>query len=263
MFRQLSFDTTSSAIHLALLEDGQIIAAEVIREEKENLPNARRQEVASLLIPSIARLMSEVGWSKEQLDCLVVGTGPGGFTSIRIAVVAGRTLAQALRLPLLPVSLLEAYSSLIEGFFIIALKATADHFFLAKPEAGKTCAYYVRQKDISEFVPEHAVIYADSRAKPDLIDLRKSESFLINCDIKELPSLSNIAAQQGICAWHRISSQVKTFYKRLPAPSSDNEDGRDKSIINFRKELFQEFGYELVAPTYLRAPSITLKKANV
>ena len=58
--------------------------------------DADRQHAVSMLMPGIDEIVNEARWDKRQLDCLVVGQGPGSFTGIRTAVVTARTLAQGL-----------------------------------------------------------------------------------------------------------------------------------------------------------------------
>ena len=48
-------------------------------------------------------VMNDAAVSREQIDRLAVGTGPGSFTGLRIAIAYAKSLAQAWRLPLVPV----------------------------------------------------------------------------------------------------------------------------------------------------------------
>ena len=103
----LSFDTSTSDLHLCLTDCGQVVAQRII---KSNLENRQvRQYAASYLIPSIQELLTTAGWCKSTLTALVVGIGPGSFTGVRTAVVTARTIAQALQLPLVGISIFESY----------------------------------------------------------------------------------------------------------------------------------------------------------
>lgn len=73
---------------------------------------ARHEEMAKgqaeRLFPLLHEVLAEAGVDWAELDVLGVGTGPGNFTGIRIAVAAARGLALSLRIPAVGVGLTEA-----------------------------------------------------------------------------------------------------------------------------------------------------------
>jgi tRNA threonylcarbamoyl adenosine modification protein YeaZ len=93
----LAFDTATDVATSALVEDGNVLA--------------ERTGVARSLLDDVQALLQETGASKESLDALVVGTGPGSFTSTRIGLAAARGLALALGIPGAGVSTLAALAS--------------------------------------------------------------------------------------------------------------------------------------------------------
>ena len=128
--RILSFDTSSSSVHLSLLAspgapgDARLHAA----VERVIAPaSADRLEVASLIYPGIDTALRDAGWSKHDLSLIVVGTGPGSFTGIRVAVIVARTLCQTLKLPLLGISSLEAYGFAAGTPCAVVLSAGSAH----------------------------------------------------------------------------------------------------------------------------------------
>jgi tRNA threonylcarbamoyladenosine biosynthesis protein TsaB len=52
----------------------------------------------------VASLLAASGMAPRSLDRLAIGTGPGGFTGLRIAIAYAKSLAQAWELPLVPLS---------------------------------------------------------------------------------------------------------------------------------------------------------------
>ncbi len=60
------------------------------------------------VLPLIARVLAEAGWSLAELDGITFGAGPGSFTGVRIACGVAQGLAFGINVPLMPVSTLQA-----------------------------------------------------------------------------------------------------------------------------------------------------------
>ena len=60
------------------------------------------------LLSSIERLLDERGIQRSDLGAIVVGTGPGAFTGLRVGIATGKGLAHGLGVPLIGVSTGEA-----------------------------------------------------------------------------------------------------------------------------------------------------------
>ena len=52
----------------------------------------------------VRQALDEAGLERASIDRLAVGTGPGSFTGLRIAIAYAKSLAAAWRLPLVPIS---------------------------------------------------------------------------------------------------------------------------------------------------------------
>ena len=94
----LAFDTSAAHCAAALLWDGGL----VLRDEPMEKGQAER------LVPLLEEVLAEAGLVWGDLKAIAVGTGPGNFTGIRIAVAAARGLALALGVPAIGVARLEA-----------------------------------------------------------------------------------------------------------------------------------------------------------
>lgn len=94
----LAFDTSAAHCAAALLLPDRIIQ----RVEPMEKGQAER------LLPMLEEVLAEGGTGWADLKALAVGTGPGNFTGVRIAVAAARGLALGLGIPAVGVTRLEA-----------------------------------------------------------------------------------------------------------------------------------------------------------
>ncbi len=95
----LAFDTSAAHCAAALLSGDRIVA-----EAWEPMDKGQ----AERLLPLCEDLLAQNGQGWKDLSALAVGTGPGNFTGIRIAVAAARGLALSLGIPAIGVTRLEA-----------------------------------------------------------------------------------------------------------------------------------------------------------
>lgn len=61
------------------------------------------------LLPSIARFLGEQNLRRSRLVGIVVGTGPGAFTGLRVGIATAKGLAHGLGLPIAGISTAEAF----------------------------------------------------------------------------------------------------------------------------------------------------------
>jgi tRNA threonylcarbamoyladenosine biosynthesis protein TsaB len=148
----LAFDTATNVATSALLEDGDLLG------ERTGTPKRLLEDVDDLLTSADAE--------PAELERIVVGTGPGSFTSLRMGLAASRTLAFALDAQVAGVSTLEALAAgapaalpvidarrrevftLIDGQPVAALPAELGNSLLQ----GRTCLGdgAIRYRDVLE-----------------------------------------------------------------------------------------------------------------
>jgi tRNA threonylcarbamoyladenosine biosynthesis protein TsaB len=75
----LAFDTATDVATSALLEDGDVLGERTGRPQN--------------LLEGVDALLAEADAKPEELGRIVVGTGPGSFTGLRMGLAAGRALS--------------------------------------------------------------------------------------------------------------------------------------------------------------------------
>jgi tRNA threonylcarbamoyladenosine biosynthesis protein TsaB len=93
----LAFDTATGVATSALVRDGEVLGERASR--------------AVRVLADAEELFEHAGAEPRELTRLVVGTGPGSFTGVRMGLAAARALAYALELPLAGVSTLDALAA--------------------------------------------------------------------------------------------------------------------------------------------------------
>jgi hypothetical protein len=96
----LAIDTATSAVVVAAGDpEGRLI-------EARSFPAEQRH--SERLLAAIESLAGEAGLAIEDLAGVVVGTGPGAFTGLRVGLATAKTLAHELRIPIAGISTGEA-----------------------------------------------------------------------------------------------------------------------------------------------------------
>jgi len=116
----LAFDTATSAATAALVRDGEVLGETVSR--------------AVRVLEDADDLFRKSGAARAELTGIVVGTGPGSFTGLRMGVAAARGLALALELPVAGVSTLAALVAGADGALPVVDAGRREIFTLVDGE---------------------------------------------------------------------------------------------------------------------------------
>jgi len=104
----IALDSTQGSGSVALAEGGVVVATKgAVGEGKGQLAWLARA------------LLAERARAPKDLEAVVVGVGPGRFTGVRSAVAVAKGLAWALRIPLVPVSSLDALGARVERLVVL------------------------------------------------------------------------------------------------------------------------------------------------
>ncbi len=98
----LAADTSgkNGSIALTRFEQGSARTLEIVPLEGGTF--------SAQLVPQISSLLAKHNLTKNNIDAFAVASGPGSFTGLRVGLAAIKALAEILRKPIAPISLLEA-----------------------------------------------------------------------------------------------------------------------------------------------------------
>jgi len=102
----LAIDSSGLVASVALLVDDVLVGEYTIHNKKTH---------SQTLLPMIADMLAMAEIDKDQLTAIAVAAGPGSFTGLRIGASTAKGLAQALEIPIVPVSTLEGLAYNLQG----------------------------------------------------------------------------------------------------------------------------------------------------
>ena len=113
------------------------------------------------LVPAIAEMIGNQGFSKNQVDVFVVISGPGSFTGLRVGIATVKGLCEVLQKPLVAVSMLEA---------VAVLRGDGPEKIAVVLDAGRGEAYVGefsiadgRAKTLREYIAKLEIFSAEAR----------------------------------------------------------------------------------------------------
>lgn len=119
----LAIDTAAPRLQLALLRDDGHVTTLV-----EDMATGQ----AERLFPALGELLERAGAAYADLTRIVVTTGPGSFTGLRIGLSAARGLALALSIPVVGVPSLTALSLSATGPVTVLLDARRGEAYVQR-----------------------------------------------------------------------------------------------------------------------------------
>ncbi|MCR5506025.1 MAG: tRNA (adenosine(37)-N6)-threonylcarbamoyltransferase complex dimerization subunit type 1 TsaB [Bacilli bacterium] len=91
-------DSSNTSMSVGLIDDKHIIASTSYEAWQ------RQSEV---MIPELNKLLDDNGFTKDDIEGVIVAIGPGSYTGVRIAITIAKTMSVALNIPIYPVSSLQ------------------------------------------------------------------------------------------------------------------------------------------------------------
>ena len=120
--KTLFIDTSSSDVSISIVSDNNILFW-----IKENIPNKHSVYTVSFLNKAI----NESGLTPSDIDKILVVTGPGSFTGVRIGVTIAKTFAYLKNIDIIPVSSLKMLSlSNSHNYCLSLIDAKHDNYYI-------------------------------------------------------------------------------------------------------------------------------------
>ncbi len=152
----LAFDTATEVATSALVADG-VVLGERVSESR-------------MLLADVDELLGDAGLGASDLTAVVVGTGPGSFTGMRIGLSVARGLGLALGLQVAGVSTLDALAAGAENVYPV-IDARRGEVFVpgplavrpeqVMPPAGAVCVGSGARRYREHLVGRNVDVFAD------------------------------------------------------------------------------------------------------
>ena len=155
----LAFDTTSTTLSVALLDEKKIVAKSTIFESGKQ---------SELLIPEIEKILHKKKIWYQDLDLIAATKGPGSFTGSRIGLTAARTLEIATNVPVILVNSCEVIAFKYKNFaekILVILDGGVGDFFCAK--------YFSKEEKFEQILPPYIA------RQEQLLEIVKEDNFFI------------------------------------------------------------------------------------
>ncbi|MBK8159675.1 MAG: tRNA (adenosine(37)-N6)-threonylcarbamoyltransferase complex dimerization subunit type 1 TsaB [Rhodospirillaceae bacterium] len=210
------------SVALGITQDGDL---SILASRKVDL----RHGHAAILVPMVDEVMRAAGRALQDLDALAVGTGPGGFTGLRIALATARGFGLALDKPVIGITNFQAAAA--------NLPPTGP-----AADAGDILVFIDSRRE----EPYVAHLAAD-------LSLRAAPRFMNLAEIGDLIDTvrPGMVTGDGLALW---PADWPEGTRAMPA-SADAE-----AILRLAADPAQRFAQQ-PTPLYLREPDVSVPKA--
>jgi tRNA threonylcarbamoyladenosine biosynthesis protein TsaB len=141
----LAFDTATDVATTALVRDGDVLG--------------ERRSRAVRILEDVDAMLADAGVRADDVEAIVVGTGPGSYTGLRMGLITARTLALSLSVPVAGVPTLDALTAGTPGAVPVIDARRREVFTLEDREYRCVAAEEMSIKPGTVYVGDGAVRY--------------------------------------------------------------------------------------------------------
>lgn len=135
------------------------------------------------LLPSIDKLIADSGYRRSQLDAVVVSTGPGSFTSIRIGLATAMGLSAALDIPCIGITAFEALANsagsdtvtvaIPMGRDLVAIQSFRSSISVKEPELISSLTFHemIDRSAVGNLLAHHSLAQGLSAHESGIVDV--------------------------------------------------------------------------------------------
>jgi len=152
----LSIDTSSSLLSVAVLSVAeQSVAEQSVAEHGDNQKTILEYEEsighnhAESLSKACDEILKQAGIGYSDIKKIVLGSGPGSFTGLRIGYAYAKGIACALNVPVVSICTFEAFSSFDESIKLIVGDARSNLYFT---KYKNSAVEMLEKKQLLEFI---------------------------------------------------------------------------------------------------------------
>lgn len=190
----LALDSSGKKLRLAVSfgEDRMVSSDELVE-----------QSHGRIMLKKIGELLKSAGLNVGQLDGLVVSTGPGSFTGLRIGLAVAKGMAVASGIPVVPVSHFDVITSRLPGeqfpLAKILVPSGRDEFLMVEYRSGEVLfdgATVLRRESLQHWPAEVGCLVTGFGVEPahDKLNL-PAHARVIEPDLAELMALGRAKLQ--------------------------------------------------------------------